>query len=45
MNSGFGSRRPQLGIKAVYKTVDTCGAEFEAATPYLYSTFETGMRS
>jgi carbamoyl-phosphate synthase large subunit len=25
----------------VYKTVDTCGAEFEATTPYLYSTFET----
>jgi len=29
-----------LGINAVYKIVDTCGAEFEAATPYLYSTFE-----
>ena len=36
----FRNRRLQLGIKAVYKTVDTCGAEFEAATPYLYSTFE-----
>jgi carbamoyl-phosphate synthase large subunit len=33
-------RRRQLGISAVYKTVDTCGAEFEATTPYLYSTFE-----
>ncbi len=33
-------RRQALGINAVYKTVDTCGAEFEAATPYLYSTFE-----
>ncbi|TKJ38801.1 MAG: carbamoyl phosphate synthase large subunit [Planctomycetes bacterium B3_Pla] len=33
-------RRQELGINAVYKTVDTCGAEFEATTPYLYSTFE-----
>jgi carbamoyl-phosphate synthase large subunit len=32
--------RQALGINSVYKTVDTCGAEFEAATPYLYSTFE-----
>ncbi len=32
--------RYSKGIKAVYKTVDTCGAEFEAHTPYLYSTFE-----
>ena len=32
--------RQRLGINAVYKTVDTCGAEFEATTPYLYSTFE-----
>ena len=28
------------GIRPVYKTVDTCGAEFEAFTPYLYSTYE-----
>jgi len=33
-------QRQALGINAVYKTVDTCGAEFEATTPYLYSTFE-----
>ncbi|MHC4191722.1 MAG: carbamoyl-phosphate synthase large subunit, partial [Planctomycetota bacterium] len=33
--------RQGLGVNAVYKTVDTCGAEFEAMTPYLYSTFET----
>ncbi|MFQ6034400.1 MAG: carbamoyl-phosphate synthase large subunit [Sedimentisphaerales bacterium] len=33
--------RQQLGLNAVYKTVDTCGAEFEATTPYLYSSFET----
>ncbi|MHC4679332.1 MAG: carbamoyl-phosphate synthase large subunit [Planctomycetota bacterium] len=32
--------RQALGINAVYKTVDTCGAEFEATTPYLYSTYE-----
>ncbi len=33
-------KRLDAGIRAVYKMVDTCGAEFEAATPYLYSTFE-----
>ena len=33
--------RQSLGVEAVYKMVDTCGAEFEAATPYLYSTFES----
>jgi carbamoyl-phosphate synthase large subunit len=32
--------RTKLGIKAVYKSVDTCGAEFEAYTPYYYSTYE-----
>ena len=31
-------KRLDAGIHAVYKTVDTCGAEFEASTPYLYST-------
>ncbi|OHB30440.1 MAG: carbamoyl phosphate synthase large subunit [Desulfuromonadaceae bacterium GWC2_58_13] len=29
------------GIRPVYKRVDTCGAEFEAFTPYLYSTYES----
>ncbi|UCF31244.1 MAG: carbamoyl-phosphate synthase large subunit [bacterium] len=33
-------RRAASGILAVFKTVDTCGAEFEAYTPYLYSTYE-----
>lgn len=33
-------RRMELGIKRVYKMVDTCAAEFEAGTPYFYSTFE-----
>ncbi|MDX8386930.1 MAG: carbamoyl-phosphate synthase large subunit [Ghiorsea sp.] len=32
--------RSALGIKTVFKRVDTCAAEFEAKTPYLYSTFE-----
>jgi carbamoyl-phosphate synthase large subunit len=32
--------RNKFGIKAVYKLVDTCGAEFEAYTPYYYSTYE-----
>lgn len=34
------SKRQELGIKRVYKLVDTCAAEFEAMTPYYYSTFE-----
>jgi carbamoyl-phosphate synthase large subunit len=33
-------RRKSLGIKRVYKMVDTCAAEFAAQTPYYYSTFE-----
>ena len=33
-------KREELGIKRVYKLVDTCAAEFEAKTPYYYSTFE-----
>jgi carbamoyl-phosphate synthase large subunit len=33
--------RKGLGIVPVYKRVDTCGAEFESHTPYLYSTYET----
>jgi carbamoyl-phosphate synthase large subunit len=32
--------RHELGVRPVYKHVDTCGAEFEAHTPYLYSTYE-----
>ena len=32
--------RKQLGVTRVYKMVDTCSAEFEAKTPYFYSTFE-----
>ncbi|CAM4263583.1 carbamoyl-phosphate synthase large subunit [Pedobacter westerhofensis] len=33
-------RRKSLGIRRVYKMVDTCAAEFAAQTPYYYSTFE-----
>jgi carbamoyl-phosphate synthase large subunit len=33
--------RKQKGVVPVYKRVDTCGAEFESFTPYLYSTYET----
>ncbi len=33
-------RRKELGLRRVYKTVDTCAAEFESNTPYFYSTFE-----
>ncbi len=35
------SYREQLGVKAVFKTVDTCAAEFEAVTPYYYSTYDS----
>ncbi|MCU0415723.1 MAG: carbamoyl-phosphate synthase large subunit [Cytophagaceae bacterium] len=34
------NKRHEFGIKRVYKIVDTCSAEFEAKTPYYYSTFE-----
>lgn len=34
-------RRKALGVIPTYKTVDTCAAEFEAATPYQYSTYES----
>ncbi|HNF37424.1 MAG TPA: carbamoyl-phosphate synthase large subunit, partial [Chitinophagaceae bacterium] len=35
-------KRKAAGITRVYKMVDTCAAEFEAKTPYFYSTFEGG---
>jgi carbamoyl-phosphate synthase large subunit len=34
------TKREEFGINRVYKLVDTCAAEFEAQTPYYYSTFE-----
>ena len=33
-------KREQLGLKAAYKRVDTCAAEFESFTPYMYGTYE-----
>ncbi len=33
-------RRTELGVRPVFKRVDTCAAEFESFTPYLYSTYE-----
>ena len=46
MNSGtedeMYEKRKASGITRVYKMVDTCSAEFEAKTPYFYSTFEGG---
>ncbi|BBZ69067.1 carbamoyl-phosphate synthase large subunit [Mycobacterium paraseoulense] len=38
--NGVASLRGRLGIHPVYKTVDTCAAEFEAKTPYHYSSYE-----
>jgi carbamoyl-phosphate synthase large subunit len=38
-------KREDLGVKRVYKLVDTCAAEFEAQTPYYYSTFEASLRN
>src|SRR5579875_1746209 len=34
-------RRIQLGVRAVFNRVDTCAAEFESFTPYLYSSYES----
>ena len=34
------AERKRLGIMATFKSVDTCAAEFEAYTPYYYSTYE-----
>jgi len=38
------AHRKRLGIEPVYKLVDTCAAEFEAKTPYYYSTYEHPVR-
>ncbi|MDE3182714.1 MAG: carbamoyl-phosphate synthase large subunit [Bacteroidota bacterium] len=39
-DEGVYEKRKAFGITRVYKMVDTCSAEFEAKTPYFYSTFE-----
>ena len=38
--AGVRQRRLALGVRPVYKTVDTCAAEFAAATPYHYSSYD-----
>ena len=38
-------QRKQLGVAPVFKRVDTCAAEFESFTPYLYSTYESRRRA
>ncbi len=38
-------RRIELGVKPTYKLIDTCAAEFEAYTPYFYSTYEVESES
>jgi carbamoyl-phosphate synthase large subunit len=39
------ARRKELGVKAVYNRVDTCAAEFESFTPYMYSSYESTCES
>lgn len=39
------STRENLGMRPVFKTVDTCAAEFESSTPYFYSTYEEEQES
>ncbi|MBJ7288604.1 carbamoyl-phosphate synthase large subunit, partial [Williamsia sp.] len=39
-DAAVAAHRRALGVRPVYKTVDTCAAEFEAKTPYHYSTYE-----
>ncbi len=38
------NHRKSIGVEAVFKCVDTCAAEFEAITPYYYSTYQAGSR-
>lgn len=45
LESEVRKKRLSQGVKRVYKLVDTCAAEFEAQTPYYYSTFEEGNES
>ncbi|MGB3928028.1 MAG: carbamoyl-phosphate synthase large subunit, partial [Sphingobium sp.] len=35
-------QRRALGVRPVFKRIDTCAGEFRASTPYMYSTYETG---
>jgi carbamoyl-phosphate synthase large subunit len=45
LESEVHAKRKEMGINRVYKLVDTCAAEFEAKTPYYYSTFDTENES
>ncbi|MDE2334092.1 MAG: carbamoyl-phosphate synthase large subunit, partial [Rhodospirillales bacterium] len=37
--------RQRLGVRPVYRRIDTCAAEFASATPYMYSTYEGGFET
>ena len=37
------AHREKLGVRPVFKRIDSCAAEFDAATPYLYSTYEAPL--
>ncbi len=37
--------RAKLGVRPVYRRIDTCAAEFASATPYMYSTYEGGYET
>jgi carbamoyl-phosphate synthase large subunit len=39
------AHRQKLGVRPVFKRIDSCAAEFDAATPYLYSTYEAPLFS
>lgn len=45
LESEVHTKRKEMGINRVYKLVDTCAAEFEAKTPYYYSTFDVENES
>ncbi len=45
LESELHKKRTEMGIKRVWKLVDTCAAEFQAQTPYYYSTFEIEMEN
>lgn len=45
LESEVHTRRREMGINRTYKLVDTCAAEFEANTPYYYSTFDAENES
>jgi carbamoyl-phosphate synthase large subunit len=41
--SAVRAQRQALGLRPVYKRIDSCAAEFEALTPYLYASYESGF--